>query len=124
MECHCQDEAIKIVVKRYPVIMKLLETLMTDLPLELTVQQAFIHIISNILDVMTTQEDYSNTLGVMLGRTYSANGTETLGGYLNKIEADALVWTSWDIHIQLIYSFHNVELQFGIAESARWNYVN
>ena len=89
LECHCRDEVVKIIVVWYPGIMKLLETPMSSLPLELTVKEAFVHIMNNISDVLTTQEDYTNTLGVMLARTYSANGTETLGEYLNKIETDA-----------------------------------
>ena len=42
LECHCRDKVIKIIVVRYPSIMKQLATPMSSLLLELSVKEAFV----------------------------------------------------------------------------------
>ena len=51
----------KIIVKQYPNTMSQFITDFDVLPLELTIQAAFTHVMDNITYIVTTRDEYINT---------------------------------------------------------------
>ena len=67
LETHCQDKGMDIVVNRHLAIISQLNTEFDALPLDLTLQETFEHILKNTTDVVTTQEEYMKTHAELLG---------------------------------------------------------
>lgn len=82
LETHCRDEAMKIICNRYPTIMSQLNTEYDTLPLDLTLQAAFEHIMKNITDVFTTKEEYVKTHADLLQLSFQASDRDGLLNYL------------------------------------------
>ena len=70
LETHCQDKGMDIVVNRHLAIISQLNTEFDALPLDLTLQETFEHILKNTTDVVTTQEEYMKTHAELLGILY------------------------------------------------------
>ena len=54
LETHCQDKGMDIIVNRHPVTMSRLKTEFDALLLDLTLLEAFKHIMNNVTDIVTT----------------------------------------------------------------------
>ena len=76
---------MKIIVKRYPVIMEHLKNKSSALPLHLTLQAVFEHIFSNIIDVVDTREEYVKTYVVLLSLSFQASDEDGLFNYFKQV---------------------------------------
>ena len=85
LETHCRDKCMKFIVKRYPVIMKRLRNKFDALPLQLTLLDAFAHILSNVTDAVDTREEYVKTHLMFLSLTFQASEEDGLSNYFEKI---------------------------------------
>ena len=85
LETHCPDQCMKFIVKRYPVIMGRLKNKFDTLPLQLTLQDAFKHIFTNVTDAVDTREEYVKTHRMFLSLTFQASEEDGLSNYFEKI---------------------------------------
>ena len=77
LQNHCRDKAMNFIVNQYPGIMAQLNTADFDtLPFNLTLQEAFKHIMENITDVVTTREEYVKTNAKLLMLSFQASDND------------------------------------------------